>query len=555
MPRERSRRPNVVLIMTDDQGHGDFGFTGNPYLRTPRLDGLAQSGVRLTRFYVSPVCTPTRASLMTGRYNFRTRAIDTYLGRAMMDPEEVTLAQMLARAGYRTGIFGKWHLGDNYPLRACDRGFHESLTHRGGGLAQAADRPPGSSYFDPLLERNGKPVRARGYCSDVFTDAAIRFVQRNRNRPFFCHLAFNAPHVPLQIDEKYAAPYRAAGLNDTTARLYGMVANLDENIGRLLDALTLLGLERNTILVFLSDNGAQHPDRYNAGLRATKGTVYEGGIRVPCILRWPGRWEGGSLNDALAAHIDLVPTLLQACGVSPPRDVALDGTSLAPLLDGAAAPSADRLLFIQWHRGDAPEPYNNCAVIGRRWKLINGRELYDVEADPAESREVSRDHPALVRRLREEYEKWLADVSATRGYDPPRIVVGSPHENPSLLTRQDWRGPRASWAETGLGHWELEFATGGMYRVEALFPPLKTGARVSLLVGEQAHQRMARSGWGRVVFASVRLPAGPARLEVRIHEGETVHGPHYVSVRLLDEYPFRQEQMPTSNTRRQPAWP
>lgn len=535
MPLESSRRPNVVLIMTDDQGHGDFGFTGNPHLRTPRLDSLAKSGVRFTRFYVSPVCTPTRASLMTGRYNFRTRAIDTYLGRAMMDPGEVTLAQMLAGAGYRTGIFGKWHLGDNYPLRACDRGFHESLTHRGGGLAQAADRPPGSSYFDPLLERNGRPVRARGYCSDVFTDAAIRFVRRNRNRPFFCYLAFNAPHVPLQIDEKYTAPYRAAGLDDTTARLYGMVANVDENVGRLLDTLSALGLERNTIVVFLSDNGAQHPDRYNAGLRATKGTVYEGGIRVPCLVRWPGRWEGGRQVDALAAHIDLVPTLLQVCHVRPPQGLALDGQSLAPPLDGAAAPTEDRLLFIQWHRGDAPEPFNNCAVIGQRWKLINGKELYDLQVDSAESREISREHPELVRRLRGEYEKWLADVSATRGYDPPRIVVGSPHENPSLLTRQDWRGPRASWAETGLGHWELAFAMGGRYRVEALFPALKADARVSLQIGEQEHWRMARSGAGRVVFTSVSVPEGPARLEVRIHEGETSRGPHYVSVRRLSE--------------------
>ncbi|MDQ3651361.1 MAG: sulfatase-like hydrolase/transferase, partial [Acidobacteriota bacterium] len=270
-PNRRSlqaKRPNVILIITDDQGHGDLGFHGNPKIKSPNIDRLARESTRFVNFYVSPVCAPTRASLMTGRYNYRTGVVDTYLGRAMMHPDEVTLAEMLSRAGYRTGIFGKWHLGDNYPMRPMDQGFEESLIHFGGGIGQPSDPavPGGSSYFDPVLQHNGKQVKTKGYCSDVYTDAAINFITENRNKPFFTYLAFNAPHTPLQVPRSYFEQYKGMKLDrsefpstghtlpanvdsDTTAKVYGMVTNIDDNLGRLFSKLEELRIADNTILI------------------------------------------------------------------------------------------------------------------------------------------------------------------------------------------------------------------------------------------------------------------------------------------------------------------
>ncbi len=343
-PLRNAASPNVILILTDDQGFGDLSCHGNPHLRTPHIDSLARAGVEFTQFHVSPVCSPTRSCLMTGRYNYRTGAIDTFLGRAMMYPEEVTLAEMLGSAGYRTGIFGKWHLGDNYPMRAIDQGFQEAVNHLGGGISQPSDLPGGSSYFDPVVMHNGRVQQYKGYCTDVFTSEAIRFIEENRARPFFTYLATNAPHSPLQVDEKYVAPFRAKGLDETTAKVYGMVTNLDENIGRLLDRVKALGIEDNTIVIFMTDNGPQQP-RYNAGMRGRKGTVYEGGIRVPFFVRWPRSLKPGRTVDRLAAHIDVVPTLLDACGVPAPKGLRLDGRSLMPLLRREKAEWPDRMIF------------------------------------------------------------------------------------------------------------------------------------------------------------------------------------------------------------------
>ena len=268
-------RPNVVLVMTDDQGYGDIGLHKNPHLRTPNLDRFAQEGVQFSRFYVSPVCAPTRASLMTGRYHYRTGVIHTSRGGAKMHGEEVTIAERLQAAGYRTGIFGKWHLGDNFPMRPSEQGFSEALVHKSGAIGQQSDAP--SSYFNPRLWHNNEPKETKGYCTDVFFDAALQFIEQNRGQPFFVYLPTNAPHAPLDVELRYIERYKALGLNDTTARIYGMVENIDENFARLLTTLDRLGLRQNTLVIFITDNGAQQA-RYNAGLRGLKGTTYEGGI-------------------------------------------------------------------------------------------------------------------------------------------------------------------------------------------------------------------------------------------------------------------------------------
>ena len=463
-----ARKPNVLLILTDDQGYGDLGSTGNPAVKTPRLDALASESARFRSFYVSPVCSPTRASLMTGRYNYRTGVVDTFRGRSRMNPAEVTLAESLGSAGYRTGIFGKWHLGDNAPCRAMDQGFAESLVHRGGGLGQGFAPPGGDRYTDPILVHNGSEERSRGYCTDLFADAAIRFIEAERDRPFFAYLAFNAPHDPLEVPDRYlqgvsgfhstrGAPgggRPSGGEEDAeaAARVYAMLASVDENVGRVLDRLDRLGLVRDTIVVFFSDNGPAQA-RFNAGMRDRKGSVHEGGIRVPCFVRWPGRVEPGRVIEPIAAHIDLAPTLLSACGVAPPAGVKLDGRDLMPLLRGEAGDWPERTLYFQWHRGDAPQAGRAFAARGSRFKLAQPLGVEPGALPPPAPLRAVR-HPGRPRRaprpgrpaprgtrppapgVSRLVRRRLRVVESRRPADPGRLAVREPrHPDPPGLAR------------------------------------------------------------------------------------------------------------------------
>jgi len=301
--RKSRLRPNIILCITDDQGFGDLGFHGNPDIQTPVMDRLALQSVRFSHFYVSPVCAPTRASLMTGRYSLRTGVYDTYNGGAIMAAEELTVAEVLRSAGYATGIFGKWHLGDNYPFRPQDQGFERSLIHQGGGIGQVGDVRNyfkyDKSYFDPVLLKNSVPVQTQGYCSDVFTDAAIDFIKENRKRPFFLYLSFNAPHTPLQVPDEYYRKYKVLELSpdsyprkgrslpdmseydkDAARKVYAMVNNIDDNLGRLLRKVESLGLDSNTVVIFLTDNGPEQ-NRYRAGLRGRK-SACRGSSSIRC---------------------------------------------------------------------------------------------------------------------------------------------------------------------------------------------------------------------------------------------------------------------------------
>jgi arylsulfatase A-like enzyme len=522
----------VILVLTDDHGYGDLSLHGNDKLKTPNLDSIAKQGVQFTQFHVSPVCSPTRSSLMTGRYNYRTGVVDTYLGRAMMYPDEVTLAELLGGAGYGTGIFGKWHLGDNYPMRSIDQGFQESLVHRGGGIGQPSDPPGGESYFDPILQHNGKQEKHKGYCTDVFMNAALAFIEANRARPFFAYIATNAPHSPLQIDESYVAPCRALGLDEKTAKVYGMVANIDENVGRLLARLKALGLEQDTILIFMTDNGPA-ARRYNVGMRGIKGTVYEGGIRVPCFLRWPRVVQAGGQIDRLAAHIDILPTLLEAGGVDKPAGLRLDGASLMPLLRNHKAGWPDRTLYFQWHRGDEPELYRSCAARTQRFKLVNGKELYDLAADPGEQNDIAAGHPDIVAGLRKGCEEWFRDVSATRGYAPPRIHLGTKFENPVTLTRQDWRGPKAGWERGSLGYWEVEVTQTASYQVTLTTYPAEAAGEARFLLNNAVVKQPVAKGQTECQLASVPIQAGKGRLEAFLQFGEKTVGVRYVDVKRL----------------------
>lgn len=557
-------RPNVVLIMTDDQGYGDFGVTGNPVIQTPHLDAMAARSVWMKTFYVSPVCSPTRASLLTGRYNYRTRVIDTYLGRSMIDPVEVTLAEVLRDAGYATGIFGKWHLGDNYPMRAMDQGFEESLVHRGGGLAQPAEPPENARrYTNPILVHNGTLKQTTGYCTDVYFSAAIDWIRESQaaGKPFFAYIATNAPHNPLHDvpplwyeqykDQDLAqlitvAPWLAAhhGPDDPLARIAAMISNIDDNVGRLFRALDDAKLTENTLIIFLNDNGPA-TIRYAGPFRGSKTEVYEGGVRSPLWMHWPGKLKAGYTRDELTAHIDVFPTILEACGVAPPADVKLDGRSFWGLATGAQEQWPARPLVIQTHRGDAPVARHHFMVREGNWKLLRasgfGRdsiggnppyELYDLAADPGESNNLAGAERETVARLLAQYDAWFTDVSATRpdNYAPPRIHIGTEHENPTTLTRQDWRG--GSWATDAIGHW-LVTVEPGDYTVTATFTPRNEPGTIELRHGEHVVRMGIAAGADRCVFERVPLAQGNAEIQAVIEHAGASRGIYQLELRKL----------------------
>lgn len=527
---QTGKRPNVVLVMTDDQGYGDLSLYGNPRLKTPNMDAVAKEGVQFTQFQVCPVCSPTRSSLLTGRYNYRTGVVDTFLGRSMMYADEVTVAEILGSNGYRTGIFGKWHLGDNYPMRSCDQGFQESLVIKGGGIGQPSD-PPGSSYFDPILQHNGTQKKYTGYCTDVFFDAAMGWIEHGGSKPFFAYIPTNAPHSPLMVDEKWSRPFAQMGLADDVAKVYGMIANIDWNLGKLTTKLRDLGIERDTMFIFMTDNGPVGPTvRYNAGLRAVKGTPYQGGIRVPFFVRWPGRLTPRT-TDRIAAQIDVMPTILDVCGVKMPKGLKIDGKSLWSLAEGTAKNWPDRTLFTQWHRGDQPEAFRDSSVRTQRYKLINGKELYDIEADPAESHDIASTHPEIVAELRKAYLDWFASVSADRHFIPPKIFLGTEHENPVILTRQDWR-VEAQGRNT-IGWWEVDVKRAGKYEITLRFDPLAADSEVRFRLGDTEKTAMSVKGAQECRFEGVDLRAGAGQLRGSITAGKSVVGPKFVEVRAL----------------------
>lgn len=561
-------RPNVVLIMTDDQGYGDLGVTGNPIIRTPNIDAMASRSGSMESFYVQPVCAPTRACLMTGRYNYRTRVVDTWLGRAMMEPEETTIAEILHQAGYTTGIFGKWHLGDNYPMRPMDQGFDESLVHRGGGIGQPPDPAGGEGkYTDPILLDNGELRQFKGYCTDIYFDRAAKWICKcaGQKKSFFAYIPTNAPHGPFHdVPEDILAQYKKMDLSnksfpqdkghplpeennqDQMARIFAMITNIDDNVGRLFGRLDEIGLTENTIVIFMVDNGP-NSRRYVAGMKGSKSTVYEGGIRSPFFFHWPAGVKPGQSSDQIAAHIDVLPTILEACGVKKPAGLKLDGRSLLPLLKGRQVEWPDRMIVIQSHRGDKPVLYNNFAARTQRWKLLNASgfgnetlkgepkfELYDMTWDPLEEKDLAREKPEVVEAMRRRYEQWFEDVGGTRSdnYAPPRIYIGTEHENPVVLTRQDWRHIKGgAWAPDSNGYWELFAAASGKYDIKLRFPELKTEAKATLeLEGTANLEADIPKGALEYTFEAVPIKSGNLRLLATITSGTVSKGPWKVDV-------------------------
>jgi arylsulfatase/arylsulfatase A len=516
---------------------------------------MAARSASMKTFYVSPVCAPTRACLMTGRYNYRTRAIDTFKGRAMMDPDEVTIAEVLRDAGYATGIFGKWHLGDCYPMRPMDQGFHESLVHRGGGLAQPSEPIENARrYTDAILFRNGEQVATKGYCTDVYFDAALKFMDKAAadGKPFFVYLPTNAPHgpfhdVPEDLYQKYTAKDLTPvllgnkGSADTVARAFAMIENVDQNVGKLFKKLDTAGLTENTIVIFMVDNGP-NTMRYVGNMRGMKSHVHDGGIRSPFFVHWPTRLKAGTESDRIAAHIDVMPTLLAAAGVAVPEGLKLDGRNLLPLLEGKDVDWPDRTIVIQSHRGDKAIRYQHMMARNQRWKLVRstgfGREtpvenvpfeLYDMSADPKEQNNLAEKEPEIFAQLKKAYNTWFDDVSSTRpgNYAPPRIVVGTDHETTTVLTWQDWRVvDPAGWGRQG--KWHLRFEGEHAYDVQLKWPKPISDATAELQVGSVTEKLDIGPATGTAVFKNVQLPPGDAELMVTITRNGKKSGPYHV---------------------------
>lgn len=544
-----STRPNLVLLMTDDQGYGDLSCHGNKVLRTPNLDRLHGQSVRLTDFHVDPTCSPTRSALLTGRYSSRTGVWHTIMGRSILRRDETTLADHFAQAGYRTGIFGKWHLGDNYPYRAIDRGWQESLVHGGGGVGQTPDHW-GNTYFNDTYTRNGKPEKQTGYCTDVFFRAALSFIEANRERPFLCYLPTNAPHSPYLVEAKYSKRFLDLKVPSPRANFYGMIENIDENVGTLLAKLKEWKLEDNTLVVFLTDNGSAagwneaKREGFNAGMRGIKGTVYEGGHRVPCFLRWPGKLPAGRDVPQLTAHLDLLPTLLDLCGIEAKHRFPLDGISLRKALEGKAE-VPERTLFVHSQRIDHPERWRQCAVLTSRWRLINGKELYDLPADPGQRKDVADKHPEVVKELRRAYEKWYDDIS-TRFEEYCEIVLGSDRENPSWLTGHDWHGDVVPWNHESIkklpvanGFWAVEIERPGTYRFTLRLHPPEAKCP---LQAKRARVRVGKVETSRDVPADafevsleLKLQPGKTRLQTWLEGERVTRGAFYVEVERLRE--------------------
>ena len=466
------KSPNIVFVLTDDRGYGDLGCHGNQVIQTPNLDRHHRDCLRFLDFHVGTTCAPTRSGLLTGHFCNSTGVWHTIGGRSLLREDEWTLADALREGGYRTGHFGKWHLGDSQPLRPHERGFEKSIYHAGGGIGNTGD-PWGNDYFDDGYFVNGVPQKFEGYCTDVFFQEGIKFIREHAEEPFFCYIATNAPHGPLNVETRYIDMYRDSTPHEDRARFYGMITNIDENFGKLAEVLEELGIAQDTILIFMTDNGTasgceldssgfpeEGPGSFNAGMRGKKGSPYEGGHRVPFLIRYPaGGFTGGQDIDTLTSYVDFMPTLLDLCDVTPPAEKSFHGRSLLPLMNGESGGDWDeRVVVSDTQRIANPMKWRKSSVMKQRWRLIDGSELYDLDTDPGQTTDISDPHPDIVAELRKEYDRWWELVSEQFDRDVP-IALGKDVEAVKLTTHDlrneacmvalesqaGQRGPRLQW--------------------------------------------------------------------------------------------------------------
>ena len=484
--------PNILLILADDMGWGDLRCHGNAKLATPSLDRLRTQSVELEHFHVSPICSPTRSSLLTGRHHARLNVINTSDGLEVMHGDENTLAEALKPAGYVSGCFGKWHNGSNHPSTARGQGFEEFFGFSGGFFP---------NYFDPQLERNGVSTQTKGFITDVLADAAMSFIEQNKDQPFFCYVPFNACHSPMQAPQDLFEKYRTLGFEPKDAAVYAMIENLDRNVGRILQKLDQTGLSQNTIVLFTTDNGP-NTARYNGGMRGGKGSVFEGGLRVPCFIRWPDRLKAGSRVSKITQHVDVLPTLLELAGVSSPKHQPLDGISLVPLLQGKASSWPQRTLFDITGRGGKdgtpiPEYPGTARTETHRW-VHDGKQamLFDVRNDPGEKINLATQQPALAAEMEKAYLSWFHEATAQSGGKVARfpIILTEGTELPipnaariggAQLFGKGWDYDWATFPTAAAAMaWRLSVPVAGRYEVSAMHTAKEAGGEVRVTVGD-----------------------------------------------------------------------
>lgn len=428
------RKPNVILVITDDQGFGPVGRHGHPWIQTPNMDRFYDQSLRFTRFLVAPTCAPTRSALMTGRHPMRNGVTHTILERERMTLNATTLPQVLKEVGYTSGIFGKWHLGDEDAYQPHNRGFDEAFIHGGGGIGQAYEcscaDAPNNKYFNPVLKHNGKFVATEGYCTDLFFTAALGWIQqvKDRDEPFFAYIATNAPHGPFIAPPENEKRFLDLGFTKAEAGFYGMIENIDTNLGMLLAKVDEWGLNNDTLIIFMSDNGmtgggsgimgkpiGKTPQGetlypYNANMKGLKGSADEGGVRVPFLMHWKGEIKPGQDVDRLAAHIDLFPTIVALAGARTPQG-QVEGRSLLPLIENPNTNWEDRSLFThkgRWKTGVDPNTHQwiDFAVRTERFRLVGKDQLFDMHNDPGQTQNVIAEHPEVAEKLLQEYATW-----------------------------------------------------------------------------------------------------------------------------------------------------
>ena len=546
--QSQGERPNVVVFLSDDQGYGDFSYTGNRDLLTPNIDGLATAGLFQEYFYVCPVCSPTRAEFLTGRYAVRGGVYSTSAGGERLDLDEVTIADAFQASGYRTGAFGKWHNGTQAPYHPNTRGFGEFYGFCSGHWG---------NYFSPMLERNGKWVRGSGYCVDDFTDKAIQFIEKNSDKPFFVYLPYNTPHSPMQVPGNYWDGFSRRELtqlppvpgkrNSAETRLQhsraalAMCKNIDDNVGRVLKKLDELRLSENTIVVYFCDNGP-NGWRYNCGFKGRKGSLTEGGLRSPLFVRWPKKIQPGTRVKSLSGAIDLFPTLAELCQIDPGNKKPLDGVSQADLWLGKKPPSTDRRIFSAWR--------NKVSVRYGLFRLGPNSKLYNIEKDPGERQEVT-DRADLHRQLTREVEQFRSTAMAELGKELRPFTLGDARVQWTLLPARDGKAtgriersnrfPNDSFFKNWVREqdsieWPVDVMDGGRYRVWMLYclDPENVGVEIRLVLGARelkkrilkSHQSPTRGpendrvprqesvvkDFGQLFLGEISLTPGPGKL-------------------------------------------
>jgi len=498
---KETEKPNVIVVITDDQGYGDLACHGNPMIQTPNIDKFYSESVRLTNFHVGTTCAPTRGGVMSGRNCNRNGTWHTIGGCSMLHERETTLANIFADNGYATVMFGKWHLGDNYPFRPHDRGFQDAFYHGAGGVGQTPDYW-GNDYFDDTYFRNGKPEKVEGYCTDVWFNEATKYIDAHQKNPFFMYLSLNAPHGPYNVDEKYVSLYDDAPLLDKQKRFYGMITQLDERFGMLNKHLEELGIADNTMVIFMTDNGTaagysfDKKDKktygFNAGMKGTKGSNFDGGHRVPFFIKWPkGNITGGKDVSDLTAHVDIMPTLVDLCGFNTKFELDMDGISIRDLIYGTESKVdfKNRMLVTDTQRIQWPEKGRNSCVMMDTWRLIGGEKLYNVADDIGQENDLAAQYPEKVAAMKAFYDEWWS--RAEKDFEYPAIKIGTEYENPAHLCCHDMHTTEAiPWNQDLIrkgvafqeGYLLTQVVNPGKYKISISRYPQESGLKIDAVV-------------------------------------------------------------------------